>query len=62
MTVREFANELNVSVMTARLLLREGKFGIAIKGVGEHYIYLVNENEVREWKGEMNCTTLEKRQ
>lgn len=61
MSVEEMANELGVGVMTARLLLRDGKFGIAIKGKGNHYIYLVNENEVRKWKGENNCITLEKK-
>jgi len=48
MSVKEASKLLGIDYDTMRILLQNGKFGIAVKRK-TNYFYLVNEREVREW-------------
>ena len=53
MTVKQGSDILGVSEQTLRLFIQNGKFGYCVKGTGDKYIYVVNENEIRSFvKGE----------
>lgn len=40
---------LKMTPQTLRLFIREGKFGVAVKGTGSHYIYKVDWEAIRKY-------------
>lgn len=48
--VERASKRLGMTPQTLRLFLRQGKFGVAIKGSGSRYIYKINWSEVKEYE------------
>ena len=44
------AHMMGVTPLTMRHYLQQGRYGIAIKGTGEKFTYIVNWDEVEKWE------------
>ena len=55
--VERASKQLGMTPMTLRLFIREGKFGVAVRGTGSRYIYKVDWEQVKKYtKGGKNET------